>query len=91
MSRLLHEREAEVNCTTKSGSTPLHMASESGKTQFVEWLLTVDGNPELRDGPAGDGQTAYEMAKARQHKDVMQLLKPKGSSCCPLPAFLGGA
>ena len=79
-ARLLIDSQVNVNVTTKSGSTPLHMASEAGKAHFVAWLLSQNADITLRDGPAGDGMTAYEMAKQRQHKEVMALLAPKGGS-----------
>ena len=82
-ARLLVEKDADVNVVTKSGSTPLHMAAEGGKLDFVEFLLEHEANIELREGVAGDGKTAYELAKEKKHKEIMQLLKPAGAGCLP--------
>jgi ankyrin repeat protein len=47
--KILIEAKADVNCTTKSGETPLHLCAEKGKIEFVKLLLEAGARTDLRD------------------------------------------
>lgn len=81
-AQVLVKAGANVNALTKSGKTPLHMGAEAGMLDFVRYLVTVpDVNNKLRDGK---NQTAYELAKKGQHKEVMELVRSSedAGACC---------
>lgn len=78
---LLVNAKAEVNATTKSGETPLHLSAEKGKEKFVEFLVGKGADITIKDkSPAG--LTAYDAAKKAGQKEVMAMLKPAGEGGC---------
>jgi ankyrin repeat protein len=52
---------AQVNMTSKSGSTPLHCVAESGRAEICRFLHERGADPNVEDG---DGKTAIVLAKA---------------------------
>ncbi len=83
-AEILCESKADVNCQTKNGETPLHMASEKGKVEMVRFLLSQGAKTDIRDGGPNGGATSYDAAKKAGQKEVMLLLKPEGEGggCC---------
>lgn len=67
----------DVNCTGKSGFTPLHFALISGQRGAIEMLvkLGADINKPDRYG----GETPLHIAARRGHHEVVSLLKKLGA------------
>lgn len=81
--KLLAEAQAKLDAATKSGETPLMMAADGGKIDFVKWLISAGCDPTIVDNPESK-KTAYDMAKAKGHKEIAALLQPPGAGggCC---------
>lgn len=63
---------------TKSGMTPLHMAAENGRLEFVTWLTDQGVDIEILDN---EGKTAAALAKGKGFVDIAKLIRPKGTRC----------
>ncbi len=55
-----------------SHTSPLHEAGRGGHSQVVRLLLENGANPDVRDG---DGKTPLEIAVARGHETIVQLVQ----------------
>lgn len=76
--------DPELNLSTTSGMTVLHAAVDSGRTECLKALIAhhekqvAAGQPgfdfDLKDG---EGNTAFDMAKARKDKLMAAMLKEK--------------
>jgi len=80
MARLLLEHGAEVEDQHWLGTTALHWAAMSGQTEMAELLIDRGADVD-RIGRKfdGDGQTPLQLARARDHEDVVRLLKARGA------------
>ncbi|MEA1940265.1 MAG: ankyrin repeat domain-containing protein, partial [Candidatus Caldatribacteriota bacterium] len=63
---------AYVNLTTKTKTTPLMQAAYKGDVRLVKLFLEHGADPELKDK---QGKTALDMAKKKQHQEVIDLLQ----------------
>ena len=94
--KLFIEAGAEVNLISKSGYSPLHLASENGASDIVELLLS---HKAVADVPNHKGQTAlhvlamsWDNASATKHKTlhlVDRLLTFKANVVCVFFAHVG--
>ena len=71
----------EVNTTTNTGLTPLHLASQAGHLGAVEALITAGANINQsgNDGKGGD-VTAIHIAADAGHHDVVDTLATGGAN-----------
>lgn len=69
--RLLLENGASPNVPQEGGWVPLHEAAQIGDKEMVTVLLRHGADPYLR---SNDGRTAAEMAKAKGHDEIAELL-----------------
>lgn len=67
---LVEVGNADINATTKSGETPLHLCAEKGKQEFVEFLLTLPTLDKQKLDKSNPPKTAYDVAVASGHKEV---------------------
>lgn len=65
------EKGADVNLSTKNGTTPLMQAAYKGNTVLVKLFLTYGGDTTLKDKT---GKTALDMAKQKGYQDIIPLL-----------------
>jgi ankyrin repeat protein len=72
MTRMLLEREAEVNVAQEGGWTPLHQAAAHGQTDIIELLLERGAR---LDAVSGDGRTPLRMAEEGKHHKAVELLQ----------------
>ena len=73
-ARLLAERGALIDSADENGNTPLHGAAKAGNLPMVAWLL----ERKVRTGQRNRfGQTAYDLAREREHPDVAALLQTR--------------
>jgi len=72
-------KEVDLNAQTKSGETPLHLCAEKGKIDFVMFLIEKGAQIDITDKT---NCAAYDAAKKRGHKNIMNLLKPPGQGGC---------
>jgi len=70
---LLLAHKAEVNCKDKNGWTPLH--NVQGNNEIAELLLKNHADVTAK---AQDGQTPLDVAMARNHQDVAELIRKYG-------------
>ena len=69
---------ADVNtCHVRQGMTSLHLASRTGKTEIVKYLLEKDADMNITDDA---GRKAIDYATANQKEDIVALLLEKESS-----------
>jgi uncharacterized protein len=69
--RLLLENGASPNVPQEGGWVPLHEAAQIGDKEMVAVLLRHGADAHLR---TNDGRTAAEMAKAKGHDEIAELL-----------------
>lgn len=69
--KLLIENKADVNKQDKRGFTALHRAAEMGHVEIVKVLLQNGARKELE----AEGHTALSLAKARDYKEIIEILK----------------
>ena len=67
---LVQVGKADINATTKSGETPLHLCAEKGKLNFVEFMLTLEDLDRDKLDKSNPPKSAYDVAKASGHKEV---------------------
>jgi ankyrin repeat protein len=80
--KLLEKHGAGFTDKTKTGMTPLHMAADNGRLEFVLWLLehaAVDAAKMERDA---EGKTAADLAREKKHHEIADRLDPKKPGCC---------
>ncbi|XP_060922647.1 ankyrin repeat domain-containing protein 53 [Limanda limanda] len=70
--RCLIENEADINLTTDSGLTPLHMAAAEGLMECVEILVQADADVLAQDDM---GHTPLDLARVWSHRDVGRYLR----------------
>ena len=70
--RLLLERSTNVNARTKSGRTPLYVASRWGALEVVRLLLKHGADLEVK---SNNGKTALQIAAEKGHDKVVELLR----------------
>ena len=73
---LLLQNNADINCQTKGGQTPLHLVSTTPdhKTTLEMLLLQDNINPRLRNGVK---ETAYDIAlRSGPHYQLFELINP---------------
>jgi ankyrin repeat protein len=61
----------DVNATSKKGHTALHVAASLGLVDVVQFLLKEKADRGIR---SSDGKTAIDLAKSKNHKEVVELL-----------------
>jgi len=69
--RLLLENGAPPNVPQEGGWVPLHQAALIGDIEMVKVLLQHGADPHLRND---DGKNAADMARAKQHEEIVRLL-----------------
>lgn len=72
LSQMRITNEEELNICDSYGWTALMMASCEGSEDVVDWLLRLGANTEVTDK---GGNTALQLARKRNHKDVVRLLQ----------------
>ncbi|XP_041840908.1 ankyrin repeat domain-containing protein 53 isoform X2 [Melanotaenia boesemani] len=70
--RYLLEHEADVNATTHSGQTPLHLAASKGLLRCVEMLVKAGADLMKKDSM---GHTPLDLARIWCHRKVARYLK----------------
>jgi ankyrin repeat protein len=68
---LLLESEADVNAEYLDGTTPLHLAAESGYRDLAELLIA---NKAKINAQSNDGTTPLHWAAVNGHNDVVMFL-----------------
>ena len=74
--RLLLENGADINVQSRSGWTPLHLASALGALEVVRLLLEHGVDVEVK---RNDGMTALQVADGRRGEEVVKLLREYGA------------
>jgi len=77
------DEQAQANLlksTGKNRRTPLLLASESGSTKLVQWLVEQPGGEELITSQDEQGASCLDLSSTKGHFDVFQFLVKKGSS-----------
>lgn len=67
----------ERHLVLQQGRSPLHLASEKGHVEVVEFLLRHEAQLEAKDE---DGNSALHLAVENKHLMVTQLLLESGTS-----------
>jgi ankyrin repeat protein len=73
----------DVSAPTKSGSTPLHLAADAGKTEFVNWCIAKGA--DVKAVEPSSGKTPFQLAKASNHAAIMAAISKAGGGepgCC---------
>ncbi|KAK2170032.1 hypothetical protein NP493_1167g00007 [Ridgeia piscesae] len=78
-SRMLLENGADVNATTKKGSTPLHIATLAGKPEVVKLLLKEDADVNMLSKYKDDVFSPLYMAAQIGHQEIVVLLLAHGA------------
>lgn len=73
---LLLDAKADVSAKNNAGSTPMHMAANSGQHSIVQWLLTKEGDANDAN-KAGD--TPLHIAARGGFKLVVSVLLAGGA------------
>jgi ankyrin repeat protein len=68
----LIDKGANVNTKDKYGMTPLHSATHTGRMDMVEFLIAKGADI---NATSNIGQTPLSMAKARDHEEIVSLLR----------------
>ena len=84
--RLLIDKGADVNAEDEGGGTPLHHAAWAGRKDEVELLIAKGAKINVWDE---DGKTPLQLAKAKYHQEVADLIKERSGLLTRLEAFLG--
>ena len=63
-----------INAQDKKGQTPLHLAAFYGMPNSVRALLALGADAQIKDI---EGNTPYDVARARKNKTVKSILRPK--------------
>jgi ankyrin repeat protein len=74
--RLLLEHGADINVRSRSGWTPLYLASMNGALEVVRLLLEHGADVEAKDKYGG---TALQVATGGRHDKVVKLLREHGA------------
>ena len=74
IAQALLEAGADAHTRTEGGSTVLHLAAIVGKLDMAKWALASGVDPNAQNN---DGSTALHEAVAREHTDIVDLLKTK--------------
>ena len=69
--RLLLENDAAADVRQEGGWTPLHEAAQNGDVEMARDLLQHRADPQAR---SDDGKTPGDMATAKGHEDIVNLL-----------------
>ena len=75
ISRALIAAGADVNATQHGGWTPLHAAALHGNLPLVRLLLEAGAKPAAKNDT---GQTSADLARTKNHKEVIALLAQRG-------------
>ena len=82
VARMLLEHGAELEDRENvAGATPLIVAAEENSVEVVELLIETGADVSAVDR---DGFSALTQAWAKQHMDVVRLLKQHGATCQPV-------
>jgi ankyrin repeat protein len=73
---VLLEDGADVNRTKGDGSTPLHEAATHGRLEIARLLVEHGANLDIEDN---EGRTAVQIAMAKGHRDIVNLLSDRSS------------
>ncbi|XP_072527538.1 85/88 kDa calcium-independent phospholipase A2 isoform X2 [Salminus brasiliensis] len=71
MSRLLLDRDCNVNYLSKTGESPLHILTKRGRFEAAMTLLTHGADPNIK---GEDGNTALHLAMKLDHMDLIKAL-----------------
>ena len=69
---LLLKSEADPNIQNIYGITPLHQAAYSSTIEIVKMLVMFGADPKIKNN---NGNTAYDLAKAKKHGYIETYLK----------------
>lgn len=74
IAQLLINHGADVNITDNRGNTPLHIHASDGEETFevIKVLLSNGADKSIENK---SGKRAYDIAKSREDKDNMKILK----------------
>ena len=77
---MINEVKADIFAQSSDGNSPLHLASECGHVEIVDFIVTSAGSKkmDLFGLKTSDGKTASELAKTEKKKDVVKALKAAG-------------
>lgn len=82
--KALIAKGADINCKNKNERTPLYIASDKGKIQVVEYLLSLkDKDGKLRvvvDSVDKDGETALHVAADEGYLPIVRFLIEVGDA-----------
>ena len=73
---VLLKQKPHLDTPDMRGWSPLHLAAHHGLVETVAELLKHHANPTL---VTNNGETAYDLAKAKNHEEVMRLLSATNS------------
>ena len=74
-AKLLYESGADINTRSKTGRTPLYEAAASGKSEIVQWLLSLGADVSAADE---DGFTPLHSA-VQTDLEIVKLLHDAGA------------
>ena len=61
------------------GFSPVHWGAQAGRQDVIEYLLTVDGGPELLRARDKKGRIPYDYAKAQGHEEICRWFEEMGA------------
>jgi ankyrin repeat protein len=72
--KALQAAGCNVKCLTSEGDSSLHLAAESGKAEYVTFLMGAGIDPEIVNKK---GLKAIDVAKAAKNKECQLAIDPK--------------
>mmetsp|Transcript_3887 Transcript_3887/g.5205 ORF Transcript_3887/g.5205 Transcript_3887/m.5205 type:complete len:101 (+) Transcript_3887:419-721(+) len=78
-ARRLAEGGANLDVQSKAGDTPLHLAAEKNRPDFIAWALEEGADPTIENEAS---QSPFSVAKKHKNKECTKLLALPGSCGC---------